>query len=201
MVRLLEDPVGNIGLFGGTFDPPHLGHLRAAADAAAELKLDQLVLIPSPQPPHKRNRTFTDYHHRRAMVELCLPTDDRFRLSLVEEEGLPGTTYETIQKLRHLGFTEDHCHLVWLMGSDSLLDLNHWHKPEDLLNTIEVAVMPRPGYSVSQANKEHLARVKVLNTPLFDLSASEIREKQQSLEDWVAPPVAAYIRMHKLYGF
>jgi len=199
--QLLNNPSGNIGLFGGTFDPPHLGHLKAAKGAADELKLDQLAFIPSPQPPHKRDQTFSAYDHRRKMVELCLPEDDRFRLCLIEEQNLPGTTYETIRKLQQSGFTSEKCRLIWLMGSDSLIDLNQWHKPADLLKIVDVAIMPRPNYPIQKADTSFRRKVIVLNTPLIDLSASEIRRNRKNLEKWVTRPVADYIRENKLYGF
>ena len=152
-----NERTSRIGLLGGTFDPPHWGHIKTATGAANLLNLDQLAFLPSPHPPHKPDKTFSPYRLRRRMVELCLPNDPRFRLCLVEEGELPGTTLETVQKLRETGFTEENCHLVWLMGSDSLLDLPKWHRPDDLLVSIEVAILPRPGFDARMAPGEFLS--------------------------------------------
>ena len=191
-----------IGLYGGSFDPPHWGHVRTAAAAADELKLDRLAFLPAPRPPHKQDQPLSDYAVRRAMIELCLPLDPRFRICNVEEEYLlPGTTLETVQKLRELGFTEGRCHLVWLIGSDSLLDLDRWHQPEQLLESIEIAVLPRPGYPADQAPRQFRDKVIRLNTPQIAISAQDIRSHAADLEMSVPPPVAQFIRRQGLYSY
>ncbi len=198
MTCLLEDQIGRIGLFGGTFNPPHWGHIKTVIGAADELLLNQVAFIPSPNPPHKRGIVFTPYKQRREMVELILPVDRRFRICVIEEDDLPGTTFETIQKLRNSGFTEDKCHLIWLMGSDSLLDLHQWHRPDDLLKSIEVAVMPRPGFPVENAAEEYLNSVTILKTCLIDISASDIRHRQTFGSELVPESVRDYISKNKL---
>lgn len=202
MLLSLGSEHSRLGLFGGSFDPPHWGHLRAAQGAADELELDQLAFLPAVQPPHKRNRTLTPFDLRRRMLELCLPLDPRFRLCLIEaEENLSGKTVNTVQKLRELGFTENRCHLIWLMGSDSLLDLEDWHRPEELLEAVEVAVLPRPGYPVEKAKEKYRKRVRILRTPLIDISAHKIRDQRQPLVETVPPLVARFIVENGLYGF
>jgi nicotinate-nucleotide adenylyltransferase len=200
-VRMLEAVKGQrIGLFGGTFDPPHWGHIRAVRKAADELGLDQMAFIPAIHPPHKEGYKITEYHHRQRMIELCLKYDDRFRISTVEEEtGLSGKTLATVNKLREFGFTKDVCHLTWLMGSDSLLDLPLWHKPEELIGTIEIAVMPRPGFPIDRAEPRFRNSVRILNNPLFDYSATDIRMHHINLEGAVPKPVLDYIRAQQLY--
>jgi len=198
----LPDHFSRIGLFGGSFDPPHRGHLESARRAADELALDQLAFVPAAHPPHKSKRTLSSFDLRRQMLELCLSLDERFRLCLIEKEAsLPGTTLETILKLRRQGFTEERCHLIWLMGSDALQDLNAWHEPQKLLESVEVAVLPRPGYPASEAKAQFLANVRLLSTPLLDISAHEIRSHELSLEDAVIPAVAQFIRRQGLYGY
>lgn len=190
-----------IGLFGGTFDPPHWGHLKCASRAADELQLDQLAFVLAFNPPHKLNQPHSPFDLRRKMIELCLPLDRRFRLCSIEKaENLPGTTVETVQRMRQLGYGEDRCHLIWLMGSDALLELESWHQPEVLLDSIEVAVLPRPGYPLDKANVSFLSRVRVLSTPLLDHSASEIRSRKRSLKDSVPEAVAEFIQQNRLYG-
>lgn len=118
-----------------------------------------------------------------------------------EEEDLPGTTFETVQKLREMGFTEDRCHLFWLMGSDSLLDLGDWHRPDDLLDSIDIAVMPRPGFPPERAESRFLTRVRLLSTPLIEVSAQDIRSKKLRLGEVVPAAVAQFIIDSGLYGF
>lgn len=199
----LQDRIGKrIGLFGGTFDPPHWGHIRTAQGAADELKLNQIAFLPAFHPPHKLDQPCTSFELRCRMLELCLPLDPRFRSCLVEEkENLPGTTFETVQKLRELGYAADRCKLIWLMGSDSLLDLGNWHRPNDLLNSVQVAVMPRPGYPIQRAQSRYLKRVRLLKTPLIDISAQEIRSHHFKLEESVPPDVAKFILDSHLYGY
>ena len=201
---LLQPPqvFQRLGLYGGSFDPPHWGHVRTAAAAADELKLDQLAFLPARHPPHKQDQPLSDFSLRRAMLELCLPLDSRFCICLVEEEySLPGTTVETVLKLRELGFREDRCHLVWLIGSDSLMDLGRWHQPDRLLESIEMAVLPRPGYPADQALKQYKDKVLLLNTPQIALSAQDIRSHRADLETSVPPPVAQFIRRRGLYSY
>ena len=200
MSRLLEAS-GRIGLLGGTFDPPHWGHIRTAVAAADELQLNQLAFLPSPHPPHKRQQQHTPFVLRRQMVELCLSFDPRFRLCLIEHEmSLPGTTLETVNALRKGGFTEDRCHLIWLIGSDSLLELGSWRRPDDLLQSVEVAVLPRSGYPADRAEERFLRRVRLLQIPRVDISSSDIRSGKRSLTQSVPPPVKEFIRAHQLYG-
>jgi nicotinate-nucleotide adenylyltransferase len=197
----LESGPNHIGLFGGSFDPPHWGHIRAAQGAADELKLNQLAFLPAVRPPHKRDRKLTSFDLRAKLMELCLPLDRRFRLCTVEmDERLSGTTLDTVSKLRDMGFTEDRCHLIWLMGSDSLLDLENWHRPDDLLAAVEVAILPRPGYRIEDALKKYLDKVNVLHTPLIDISAQNIRAHRLALEHSVPPLVAQFIHENGLYS-
>jgi nicotinate-nucleotide adenylyltransferase len=191
-----------VGIFGGSFDPPHWGHIRTARNAADELQLDQLAFLPAKQPPHKRDRELTDFDLRRQMLELCLPLDHRFRLCLIEgEENLSGATLETVRRLREQGFTADHCRLIWLMGSDSLLELGSWYHPEELLQSLEVAVLPRPGYPSENAPKKYYKQVTILHTTMIDLASQDIRAHRLALRETVPPPVAQFITKNGIYGY
>jgi nicotinate-nucleotide adenylyltransferase len=200
MIRQLTEPRGRIGLLGGTFDPPHWGHIRTAIGAADELNLDQLAFLPAPHPPHKSEKAYSPYSLRRKMVELCLSLDDRFRICLIEEANLPGTTLETIMRLRTEGFTEDRCHLLWLIGSDALLDLPDWHRPGDLLDAIDLAVLPRQGFPPEQADRSFLDRVHLLSTPVVDISATDLRSRSIPFEGAVPEAVLTFILAQGLYG-
>lgn len=190
-----------IGLFGGTFDPPHWGHIRAARGAADELVLSQIQFILAAYPPHKLDRPLTPFAIRQQMLELCLPLDPRFRVcSIEEEENLPGTTLNTVLRIREVQFPSDSYRLIWLMGSDSLLDFSAWHQPDQLLKIVDIAVMPRPGYPVEKADPQFLRRVRILNTPLIDISADEIRNRKMDLTNAVPDSVAQYVLDSGLYN-
>ena len=123
-----------IGIFGGTFDPPHLGHLILAAEATAQLGLDRLLWVLTPDPPHKRHLQLTPIEIRLALVELALKNDANFELCRVdlEREG-PHYTLDTI-KLIHQSNPD--AAIYYLIGGDSLHDFPDWYKPADLLDTV-----------------------------------------------------------------
>jgi nicotinate-nucleotide adenylyltransferase len=133
--------VERIGLFGGTFDPVHRGHLAIAAQAAEELRLDRVLFIPAADPPHKR-KTWADYGQRVAMLEAALTDDDRFSISLIEAElPAPSYTVDTLLELRRRLAGQ----FYFLIGADSLLELHLWHRFQDLLKLTKFIVISRPG--------------------------------------------------------
>jgi nicotinate-nucleotide adenylyltransferase len=132
-----------IGIFGGTFDPPHIGHLVLAAEAHKQLGLDRLLWVLTPDPPHKQGRSIAPLDHRLAMVKLAIADDPQFELSTVELTR-PGPHYalDTVQILAGQNPGAD---LVYLMGGDSLRDLPTWHRPADFISACHrIGVMRRP---------------------------------------------------------
>uniref|UniRef100_UPI0040563010 nicotinate (nicotinamide) nucleotide adenylyltransferase n=1 Tax=Candidatus Electronema sp. TaxID=2698783 RepID=UPI0040563010 len=130
-----------IGLFGGTFDPVHVGHLAIAEQAAEELRLDQVLFIPAADPPHKR-RTWASYGQRVAMLEAALVDHSRFSISLIEAElPAPSYTVDTLLELRKRLAGQ----FYFLIGADSLLDIHLWHRFQDLLKLTKFIVISRPG--------------------------------------------------------
>jgi nicotinate-nucleotide adenylyltransferase len=138
----------NIALFGGTFDPIHSGHLRAAKAAARKFRLDRILFVPSGNPPHKYRDRLTSFHHRFAMVALACASDPRFVPSLLEAprpDGRPHFSIDTARAVkRSLG---PHGHLFFLVGADAFLDLPHWKEYRRLLQTVNFIVVSRPGFS------------------------------------------------------
>ncbi|MCW5207048.1 nicotinate (nicotinamide) nucleotide adenylyltransferase [Desulfobulbus sp. F5] len=133
-----------IGLFGGTFDPVHAGHLAIAEQAAEELRLDQVLFIPAADPPHKR-KTWANYGQRVAMLEAALAGRDRFSISLIEAElPAPSYTVDTLLELRKRLAGQ----FYFLIGADSLLELHLWHRFQDLLKLTKFIVISRPGISL-----------------------------------------------------
>ena len=130
-----------IGLFGGTFDPVHAGHLAIAEQVAEELRLDQVLFIPAADPPHKR-KTWASYGQRVAMLEAALAGHSRFSISLIEAElPAPSYTVDTLLELRKRLAGQ----FYFLLGADSLLELHLWHRFQDLLKLTKFIVISRPG--------------------------------------------------------
>lgn len=194
-----------LAIFGGTFDPPHLGHLALCRAAYAGLGLDRLLWVLTPNPPHKRGRRITPLPHRLAMVELALQGQP-FELSRVDiERPAPHYAFETARLLAAQNPGAD---LLYLMGSDSLNDLPAWRRPADLLSALRyLGVMRRPGETPDLPALERLlpgltSKVRFVDAPPMDISASEIRarvRRGEPFEHLVPPGVAAYIRENHLY--
>jgi nicotinate-nucleotide adenylyltransferase len=195
-----------IGLFGGTFDPPHIGHLILSAETHAQLGLDRLLWVLTPNPPHKQGLPITPLEHRLAMVELAISDNHRFELSTVEIDR-PGPHYalDTVKIISEQNPAAD---LVYLMGGDSLGDLPSWHRPLDLVATLRfIGVMRRPGDSIDLATLEKIipgltAKVRFVVAPLLDIAAHEIRQRVSDgrpFRYFLPPAVYDYIVEHNLY--
>ncbi|MFH1011113.1 MAG: nicotinate (nicotinamide) nucleotide adenylyltransferase [bacterium] len=191
-----------LGLFGGSFDPIHTGHLRALQAAALELSLDQILVIPNPFPPHKPAEHLSAYHHRREMVRLALRDYPNMELATIEEESEgPAYTIDTVRKVRsRLAISCEDCWLI--LGADVLLEFESWKEPENLFRDCQVAVLPRPGFELHRAPERFLAHARILHTPEIAISSTEIRRfvaAGESIGGLVPPAVEAYIQTHNLY--
>lgn len=196
-----------IGVFGGTFDPIHLGHLAAAQDAAAQLELDTVLFVPNRIPPHKQHRRVSSAEDRVRMVELAIADNPLFALSLVEltRDG-PSYTLDTMRQLRtELGAEADLC---FLTGCDSLLALHTWHRPHQLLAEFTLAILDRPTNSpIDWAAVERYfpgirQKVRVIPIPLLQVSAEDLRRRVREgkpIRYYVLPAVENYIRQTALY--
>jgi nicotinate-nucleotide adenylyltransferase len=195
-----------LGLFGGTFDPPHIGHLILSAEADAQLRLDRLLWILTPDPPHKQGQPITPLIHRLAMVKLAISNNSRFELSTAEIDR-PGPQYalDTVQIIAKRNPSAD---LVYIMGGDSLGDLPAWHRPADFVAALKViGVLRRPGDSIDLPALEKIipglsAKVRYLKAPLLDIAAHEIRQRivdSRPFRYFLPPAVYDYILEHNLY--
>ena len=170
-----------IGIFGGTFDPPHLGHLILASEAHTQLKLARLLWVLTPVPPHKMNRPISSLDDRLAMVKLALKDERSFELSNIEIER-PGPHY-TLDTIRIFSSRYPNADLILLLGGDLLRDLPTWHRPADLVAAChQIGVMRRPGDSIDMASLEKnvpglKAKVKFVEAPLLEIASSEIRRR------------------------
>lgn len=191
-----------LGLFGGSFDPIHNGHLLTLKAAARELVLTRVLIVPNPFPPHKSARDLTPYLHRREMVRLALQGYSEFELATIEEgsEG-PAYTIDTVRRLRKLmSIPAEDCWLI--IGADPLLELETWKDPDALCRECQIAVLPRPGWDHNHAPKKFLKFARILKTPVVAISSSEIRAMVKAgkpIGRFVPAAVETYIHSHNLY--
>ncbi len=170
-----------IGIFGGTFDPPHVGHLILAAEARDQLNLDRVLWVVTPNPPHKTNRTISPLDVRMDLVAAAVAQDDDFEISRVEVNR-PGPHYsvDTVQILRHENPSAE---LFYLMGGDSLHDLPAWKRPAEFIACLSgIGVMRRPQDFIDLPWLERalpgiVAKVHFIDAPLLEISSSSIRER------------------------
>ena len=195
-----------IGLFGGTFDPPHLGHLILASEAHSQLGLDRLLWILTPDPPHKQEQTISSVEHRVAMVKLAIADNPSFELSRVELDR-PGPHY-TLDTVEIIADQYPNADITPIIGGDSLRDLPTWHRPKELLYRCHwVGVMRRPG---EETNLEALERqlpgirskVHYVDAPLLEIASREIRRRVAEglpYRYYLPHPVYEYVNKHHLY--
>lgn len=171
-----------IGILGGTFDPPHLGHLWLATLAADAIGLDRVLFMPAAQPPHKGGRVVTKASDRLLMARLAIAGDDLFDLTMIEMER-PGLSY-TIDSVDELMRTYgSDATLYLLMAADSLAQIDTWREPDGLLERIEWVVGPRPGTALPDRSAldgrfgANASRIHLLEGPSLDVSSSDIRRR------------------------
>ena len=195
-----------VGVLGGTFDPIHIGHLVAAEEVRAQLRLDRVVFVPAGLPPHKLTEHISSVAHRLAMVKLAIASNPYFTVSRVDIDRFgPCYTVDTIELLRDEwgGDVE----LYFIMGSDSLADIVTWHQPERLIRLCRLAVMGRPGYRVDVEELERLlpgitSRIHFINSPQLDISSTDIQRRVRQglpIKYQVPEAVEDYIYEHELY--
>lgn len=192
-----------LGLFGGTFDPVHYGHLRTVSAARAELELPKALLLPNPSPPHKQGEPLTGYAHRKEMLRLALAGFPDLEMADFEEQSVgPAYTTDTVRRI--IATLPAGPRELWLIiGADSLIELPLWKDPEALFRDTEVAVLPRPGFDLEQVDPDYRRRVRILNTPFIHISATEIRSRLRAganVDGLLPLPVLHYIHEHGLYG-
>jgi len=194
-----------IGIFGGTFDPPHLGHSTLCRQAFNELGLERLLWLLTANPPHKRGRRITALDHRLAMVTLAL-AGSPYELSRLELDR-PGPHYAA-DTVALLAQTYPGADLLYLMGGDSLNDLPTWHQPVEFVRRLHaIGVMHREGETPDLPALEAAlpglsAKVRFVAAPRVDISASQVRtlvRRGQPYAHLLVPGVADYIRRHDLY--
>lgn len=170
-----------LGILGGTFDPPHVGHLWLAALAADALDLDRVLFMPAAQPPHKGGRLITHAVDRLLMTRLAIGADPAFEVCPIEMERT-GPSY-TIDSVTELKSAYPGAQLFLLMAADSLAQIETWREPDRLLAEVEWIVGPRPGSALPDPSglQERFGagalRIHLLDGPSLDVSSSEIRRR------------------------
>lgn len=188
-----------IGVFGGSFNPPHIAHKIAAEYCRDELGLDLIIVVPTGNHPLKDS---ADAHHRLAMTRLAFGNDENFRVSDIEAVNAVEKNYtvDTLQKLRIE--TGREAVLYLLIGADNLIQLPKWKDPGKLFELAKVAVMLRPGSSVSDAEEKYLSKSVTVKIPQLEISSSEIRKRiaeGRTVKYMADDAVLNYIREHNLY--
>lgn len=195
-----------LGVFGGTFDPVHYGHLVAAEEVRYRLRLDKVLFVPAGTPPHKLDQDITPTRHRLAMLELAIVSNPGFAISRVDiDRHGPCYTVDTLALL-HQEYGPE-AELFFLMGMDSLAEILTWKDPERLIRLARIVVVGRPGF---QADVDELdkvlpgaaERICIVDTPLMEVSSSDIRQRVREgapIRYQVPEAVEAYIRVHRLY--
>jgi nicotinate-nucleotide adenylyltransferase len=199
-----------VGILGGTFDPIHNGHIALAVRALAELPIDELVVIPAGNPPHKLGRRTAPAADRLAMVALAVDDLERVTVDPLETER-PGPSY-TVDTVAELMATAAAAGRpiapTVIMSADTFAELPTWHEPDRLVELARIAVAPRRGHRLPDpepliARLPGLAgRIEMFDGPDLDVSASEIRARVadgRPIDDLVPTSVAAYIAAHHLY--
>ena len=195
-----------IGVFGGTFDPPHLGHLILASESRRQLRLTRLLWVLTPQSPHKNEKSISEISDRLKMVQCAIADEPAFELSTIEfDRPAPQYMVDTLEILHQHDPAAD---LILLLGGDSLRSLTTWHRPADLVAAChEIGVMRRPGESIQLSTLETALpgitdKVRFVEAPLLQISSREIRRR--IAEGWefryfLPPAVYEYIQTHNLY--
>jgi nicotinate-nucleotide adenylyltransferase len=195
-----------IGVFGGTFDPPHIGHLILASEAHWQLNLDRLLWVLTPVSPFKHVEKITSLDQRLAMLQMAIAGNPAFELSRVEIDS-PGPYY-TSDTFQILADCYPSAQIILIIGGDSLRDLSRWHRPADLVAAChEIGVMRRPGDSVDLSALERQvpgtqAKVRFVDAPLLEISSSAIRRRireELPFRYYLSPSVYEYILKNKLY--
>ena len=192
--------MAKIGIFGGTFDPLHRGHLAVARAALRRLKLDRLVFIPAGVPPHKQRHPLAPFRHRFAMLELATMREPRFALSRLEAKGVH-YSIDTVCRMKRSLKKGDR--LFFLIGADAFLEIATWRKAEQLLRECEFIVATRPGSSLKRIGRAaHGAAVHLLSGVNNRISATQVRaaaRRGRPLTKLVPAAVAQSIKKNKLY--
>ncbi len=198
-----------VGIFGGAFDPVHVGHLILAERVRDDAGLDLVRFLPSYKPPHKADRQLTRFETRCDMVTLATTGQPAFALDAIEKE-LPPPSY-SVNTLRELALRHPADEFSLIIGADSLHDLPTWYEPRELLKLAELVVVPRPGVELVTADALAASlgvgvadvRLRVVSCPLLEIASRDLRRRVgegKSVRYLVPRAVEEFIRERGLYA-
>jgi nicotinate-nucleotide adenylyltransferase len=189
-----------LGIFGGTFDPVHLGHLIVAEAVRESAGLDRIIFIPAMIPPHKTAAPVTSATHRLAMLREAVRSNAFFQVSDVEiERGGVSYTVDTLRQLKTLNADDE---IYLLIGADNLREFQSWKDPGEIVKRATIIVMNRPGFAAEPGDAPYPGHSIPCQVPSIDISATEIRRRVQkglTISYLVPAAVARYIEKHRLY--
>lgn len=195
-----------IGIFGGTFDPPHLSHLILAEEAWYQLQLDKLLFVLTQDPPHKQDRTISPVEDRLDMLQSAIQDNPHFAISRVEIDR-PGPHF-SVDTVRLLQEEFPRAQLVYLMGGDSFRDLLKWHQPSKFVAAChQIGVMRRPDDridlgAVAKEIPEVVEKVRMIQAPLLEVASKQIRRRiaeGRPYRYYLSPEVVKVIQERGLY--
>lgn len=199
--------IDKIGIYGGTFNPPHIGHLLLAEGAAETLKLEKVIFMPGGTPPHKENDKVLDKYHRYKMTKLLAKDNPRFEVC--DYEIKKDTASYTAETLTEIKKAYPKSRLYFIIGLDSLYDMEGWYKPDVIFKNAAIAVALREGYDfnsvcdvVESYEKKYGAEIIKTDMPLVGISSSDIRHRiknGKSIRYMTTAAVEEYIRKNGLY--
>lgn len=211
----------NIGLFGGTFDPVHRGHMQCAAAAMAEAAIDSIVFIPAAIPPHKKPASICNFEHRLAMLTIAVAPFKHYSISDLERKrSYPSYTIDTLKLFQEGADTSVKYHFI--MGCDAFLEIESWYRWQTVIGQVDFVIVTRPGFYKTKLlsllernsfkmdsecshvwrNQEGNNSIRFLDTETEDISSTGIRSRIKKNLPWkylVTDTVGEYISKYELY--
>jgi nicotinate-nucleotide adenylyltransferase len=189
--------LARIGILGGTFDPPHNGHIAIARAALGALKLSEVIFVPANIPPHKIKRIIATQSDRLAMLKLAVGNNKSFKISTIEiDRSGPSYTADTLTEFRII-YPKDE--LFLLIGADNVSDIEYWYQPERIAELAVIAAANRPKFS---SHGDYADRIIYFKMPPTDISSTKIRDRIRAgkpISELVCSDVENYIIEHRLY--
>jgi nicotinate-nucleotide adenylyltransferase len=198
-----------IGIFGGTFDPVHLGHLIVAEQCREQARLDQLLFVPAARPPHKQERQLTPFAQRVEMLVLACAGQPAFQIEEMEKDR-PGPSF-TVETVEQIHSRHPEAELSLIIGADTLHDLPHWYEPARIVQLTELLIVPRSDWVMLLPEElrkslclpaDVVLRMQPISVPTIGISSRDLRRRAAeglSLRFLVPRAVEVYIQEKRLY--